>query len=269
MTEGGLDTRTRDKIALALGLTVSAGAWWALRWLGPPPAPTTNVLVATRDISPYVPLTADDLGFKTVPLQGLDGRALRDPKDAIGRVAVLPILTGETVIRDKLGDPDQVLGPGYRAVAIRTDLVGASGGQVRPGDTVDVYWVPKGSGAAPEGGLLAANVRVLDVRAADNRPYRPDAHKIAVGVVVAGQSVTAGTATMPGLVVLRLTPPQIPGVILAAERGAVYLARHGFGAEPRAPAQAPVALQDGSRQQEVDSDGARSAAGPAGPPSGS
>lgn len=222
--------KAREIIAIGVGVATAAGSWFALKRLGPPPVQTVSVVAAKREISPYVPLTPDDLGFRTVPVQGLDERAVRDPREAVGRVALAPVLAGEILLRDKLGSADAVLGPGFRAVAVKTDLVLSAGGQVRPGDLVDVHWVPRE--ARTPGGRVAENVPVLDVRTGDNRPYRPESGGSRIGITVAGEAVTAGTVTTPGLVILKLRPDQVQPVVLAAERGTIVLARLAPGTKP-------------------------------------
>lgn len=229
--------RALDKLAILLGALVAVGAFVFLQQLGPRPAPTTQIIIAQRAISSYVPITQADLAFKTVPVQGLDDRILRDPARAIGKVSLVPILDGEPLMADKLGESHYLLGPGYRAVAIDTNLVATAGGQVLPGDMVDLYWVSR-SGGDP-GGLLAPDVRVLDVRSSDNKPYRMERGGVDLGITVAGQRFAAGTSTMPAVVVLRLKSSDIAPVLGASSRGTVYLARQPVGSDPEPVASAP------------------------------
>lgn len=234
--------RTRDKLAILLGVLVAVGAFLVLQQLGPRPAPTTQIIVAQRAIPSHVPVSAEDLAFKTVPVQGLDHRIMRDPAGAIGKVSLVPIVDGEPILRDKLGDADTVLGPGYRAVALETNLVATAGGQVLPGDVVDLYWVNRSNGNP--GGLLAADVRVLDVRSSDNKPYRMERGGVDLGITVAGQRFAAGTSTIPAVVVLRLKTPDISTVLVASARGKVVLARQPVGIEPESSAGPPLTRED-------------------------
>lgn len=216
--------RIREWLAIIVGVGVAAGAWYGLRRLGPPPQPTVQVVVAARELSPYTEIRAEDVRFQVVPAAGVDPRVARDPNQVLGRMALTPILEGEPLYPQKLVQPDEVLQPGYRAVAIQTDLIAGIGGHIQPGALVDLHWIPKG-GAEP-GGVLVSGVLVLDVRTADNRPYRPTARGFGLTIGVGEQSLTAGTNAAPAVLVLRLPTSQVQAVLAAAARGQVVAALH-------------------------------------------
>lgn len=225
--------RLREWLAVICGLAVAAGAWYGLRRLGPPPQPTVQVVVAARELPAYVPIQAEDLRLQTIPAAAADQRWATKPGNVVGQVLRVPVLAGEPVYLEKLAGPDEVLGPGYRAVAIPTSLVSAVGGRIQPGAKVDLHWVPSGPGSSAEaGGVLARNVLVLDVRTADNRSYRsPDGQGFGLTIGLGGQQLTAGASPVPGVLVLRLAPAQVQPVLTAAARGQVVVALHPTGGD--------------------------------------
>lgn len=122
------------------------------RALGPRPAATpipprtVSVVVTTRDVSIRSLLLPEDLTLIDVPVQLAPLEALSDPEQAVGRISMVPLVTGETVIADHLADPtnyahdlafviedDQVL-MAFPASDLMTRL-----NVLQPGDLVDIF----------------------------------------------------------------------------------------------------------------------------------
>lgn len=108
-----------------------------------------EVLVARQDIQEGEAITAAHLDRRAVPQAYVQPYATNRPTDILGLVALVPIVAGEQVLRNKLSQAGAVqagltlseLTPkGKRAVTIGTDVLTGVGGLIHPGDRVDILW---------------------------------------------------------------------------------------------------------------------------------
>jgi Flp pilus assembly protein CpaB len=101
---------------------------------------TVTVVAAARDLAPGVTLVEDDLTLLALPAATVPGSALRDPAEAVGRLAVTPFGAGEPVTTTRLALPGGPLTatvpPGQVAVPLQPDQAPTG---VGGGDRVDVY----------------------------------------------------------------------------------------------------------------------------------
>lgn len=124
-----------------------------------PVIPTADVLVAAREIAPRTVVSAADLKVAKVNTDVVPPTALKDPKDVVGKIATLPISTGEFILPTKFaataaaaftvfppneqpqaGQPIPPGSPNYRAMSITVPDNNAVGGAVQVGDLVDAMY---------------------------------------------------------------------------------------------------------------------------------
>lgn len=97
------------------------------------------VLVLTRDLPAYEPIKAEDLlveHLKVVP-----PGSFSKPEEAIGRTAWRPLAAGSWLGESSFeagGALARMIRPGERAMALSVDEIIGAGGQLSPGDYVDV-----------------------------------------------------------------------------------------------------------------------------------
>jgi Flp pilus assembly protein CpaB len=124
-------------------------------------APTTEVLVASREIPQRTTITAGDLRVVKMNTDVVPASAIRaeQQKDVVGKVNVVPIATGEVILLSKFGGSadkvftvfppnvpltaGQALPPGtpnYRAFSITVPDQFAVGGAILAGDIVDIMY---------------------------------------------------------------------------------------------------------------------------------
>lgn len=126
----------------------------------PPPVATTPVVVAARDLARLTALTAADLKVEQYPVTIAPPTAVKDPKDAVGKVLAVALAAGEPILPAKFGSATgaapftvfppnaqppagQPIAPGtpdYRAISITVADGFAAGGAVLPGDIVDILY---------------------------------------------------------------------------------------------------------------------------------
>jgi len=126
----------------------------------PPPVETTPVVVASRDLARLTALTAADLKVEQYPVTIAPATAIKDPKEAIGKVLSVALAAGEPMAPAKFGSATgaapftvfppnaqppagQAIAPGtpdYRAISITVADGFAAGGAVQAGDLVDVLY---------------------------------------------------------------------------------------------------------------------------------
>ena len=133
----------------------------------------TAVLVAARDLDATHPLAVEDLALRDLPPDAVPDGALASVDRAVGRTPRAPLVRGQFVLADGLGDQGATfrtglaVSPGWRALAVPLVPAQALGGAIVPGSRVDVIAVPV-AGRAPAGRaaeLVAGSALVLDVRA--------------------------------------------------------------------------------------------------------
>lgn len=127
--------RYRRAAAALLAATALLSAVLAVR---PPPTPTQQVLVASRDLDATAPLTARDLAPLALPAEAVPGGALPPDAEAAGLSLTAPVRRGEVITDARLSDPPaRPYGPGLVAVPVRVADPGAVG-LLSPGSRVDV-----------------------------------------------------------------------------------------------------------------------------------
>jgi pilus assembly protein CpaB len=139
----------------------------------------TSVVVAARDILPGVEIEKDDIGVERVPAVFAQPGVFDSADEVIGRMAQIPIRSGEQIIQTKLvfaegGYLSLKIGkdPARRAITLKFDGEGGMVGLLHPGDSVDVFGVFESAGSA--GGVSAKNhamvlVQGVEVLAMDRR----------------------------------------------------------------------------------------------------
>jgi pilus assembly protein CpaB len=106
--------------------------------------PTTPVVVAATDLDIGAELRREDLRIIEWPANALPAEVINDPKDAIGRGLIMPVIQNEPILPMKLASKEAGAGlppaipPGLRAVSVRVNEVIGVAGYVLPGTHVDV-----------------------------------------------------------------------------------------------------------------------------------
>jgi len=158
-------SRRRARLVLIVGLlfAVIAGVstfFYAqtTKSEAPAPIPTTDVIVAAREIPPKTQITAADLNKVKMNSDAAPPSALHKAEDVVGRITITAISVGEPILPTKLagasGAPFTVIPatalapdgtipagtPQYRAMSITVADALAAGGNVAPGDIVDLLY---------------------------------------------------------------------------------------------------------------------------------
>jgi pilus assembly protein CpaB len=137
----------------------------------------TPVVVAANDIAAGTLLTAEMLTVTNAdPLRG----AYSTAEGVTGKVTRVPVVAGEQVLDSKVGGPDVdvdslsgQIDPGMRAVSAEISSLIGAGGNIRPGDFVDVVLIvevkPEAAGPESQGtsnqisSTILQHVKVLAV----------------------------------------------------------------------------------------------------------
>jgi len=155
-----MDPRRRARLILILGvllaLVAGAGTFFyasSSQSAGPTAAPTTDVVVASREIPARTALAAADLKIAKVNSDVVPPAAIKDPKEAIGKVTLQPLSINEPVLPGKFaaadrsftvfppGEQVQAGSPAYRIMTITVPDSFAVGGILVAGDNVDIMYV--------------------------------------------------------------------------------------------------------------------------------
>ncbi len=208
----------RVTIAVVAGLGAAAGAWWSA-WSTVPRASEVEAVVVARSVAESEAVAPDALAVKRVPVAMLPPGAVRDPRQAAGKVAARPLLSGQYLTEADLSQGSQRRGlePGQVGVAVK--LPEGIGPALRPGDRVNVVAVPRGGEGQAGAVVLLAGKRIVALYDGAGMEVRPaEGLAAAVGKAAGAMSVQP-QAGVPAYALLALTPDE-SAALRFAERGA-------------------------------------------------
>lgn len=156
-----MDPKRRARIILILGVLLALGAGAATFFYASsaqtaapaPEEPKVEVLVAARELPARTALTAADVKVARIAVDAAPPTALKDPKEALGRVLLANVTVNEPLLPTKfaateraftvfpIGEQLQPGSPNYRVMTITVPDNFAVGGILVPGDTVDIMYV--------------------------------------------------------------------------------------------------------------------------------
>jgi pilus assembly protein CpaB len=106
-----------------------------------------NVVVMKQEIRENTKITSGMLEIKQIPESGAHMQALKNPKDAEGKIAAADLAAGEILLPNHLKDQQEEkmfvskkVRDGYRAVSIGVNIVQSVSNLIEPGDYVDVVY---------------------------------------------------------------------------------------------------------------------------------
>jgi pilus assembly protein CpaB len=178
---------------------------------------TKSVVVAAKDVPAGAVLDQQSLEVRQWPAVAVPEEAIANLDAAVGRVARVPIFTGEAIVPGRLARAGTAPGlearitPGMRAMSVRINDVAGMSGLVQPNSRVDVLVsLREGSSNSEEvSKLFLENMRVLSM---GSRTTRDDS----------GDPTPATTAT------LEVTPAQAEKLAVAMRQGMIQLVLRGF-----------------------------------------
>ena len=216
--------KSKAMIPLLLGLVVGLAAIKfgvdAIRQAKGGPTETITTVVARSDLAASIEITPDMLATVKTPKSPLvpDG-AFTDPKKIVGRVTSKPIPQGTAISPLWLAPPGTPPGlterieEGYRAVSVKINEVSGVGGQISPGDFVDVIVVmsiTRGRQTETISRIILQRIKVL-----------------AVGSSLGGPGGKGATEKAAKSVTLAIRDADVPKLHLAQTKGKVTLAMRG------------------------------------------
>lgn len=196
-------------LAVVIGLIVAFIAAYQLRQYTNTHVETVRVPVPARDIPPYTVITSGDLTWRIVVKGGEEPGAIRDPSDAVGRLALSTLYKNEQIKKERLIDAKLV--KDKQIVSVNVDIARSIGGSLQAGDLVDVWWVPADSSTEPGVGWMkiASNTIVLDVRDSSGKSVFQQG-----GVVQQALAGSIGVpATPPAVAILVVDSTEVPKII--------------------------------------------------------
>ena len=184
------------------------------------------VIVLVRDVPAFAPLTADDVvveKLRTVP-----AGSLATVEQAIGRMPLRNLAAGTWLNEETFsagGPLARMIRPEERALAVAVDEVIGAGGQLSPGDYVDVLLFLRRDtdNAEQSAQIVVPAIRVLAVGeqlglANDGTPAEPPAATVEERAQAAQRRAAARS------VVLAVPEPLLSRLMLAAQAGSLRLA---------------------------------------------
>jgi len=125
-------------IAITVGLGIAGIAFFQLLNYTEQHQEMISIPVARSNLPPYVPIREKDIGWKSV-VKGTDTNNLvMDPSQAVGKVPASVIYANEPISLSRLIHGEQVE---RNLITVSTDLVRCVGGEIKPGDLADIWWI--------------------------------------------------------------------------------------------------------------------------------
>jgi len=165
------------------------------------------VVVAVQSVPVGTQLTAEMLQVRQVPVESTAEGAVGAVADAVGKVSLLDLYPGETVLAQRLADPNVVSGDGRKALVLSegqvlmafpaSDLM-SKVGVLKPGDHVDLLFSLKFPAAATAGGEAGGEqLTTFDLL-----------QNVTIAALVGGTTTTGGTSQGPPEALLLTIAPQ-------------------------------------------------------------
>jgi Flp pilus assembly protein CpaB len=157
-------------IVLAL-LVITAFVLVALNASTGSVGPTANVVVATKDLPPRIPIDAGSLVIKNVPTSGLPNLWFAKIDDVKGMIPLVTIATGQAITSNLVAKPGQALSAqsaylpipsGYVGLTIPTSEQQGVAGNIQPDDYISVIATVT-SGAKVAAKTVFTNLHVIRV----------------------------------------------------------------------------------------------------------
>lgn len=203
---------------------------------GPPPIPTVNVVVATRNIEPKSMIVSSMLGYKEIPQDQVPPEAVFEPADISNKPAKVRILKDEIITHQMVYRNIEQSGfvgsipPDCRAVSIQLNDVTGVAGFAKPGDYVDVMMI-ENDDATVISRLILQNVLLLSINKSMTDEVQPEPQpqpqQQGEGEQQQPQESTVNPATKaienPALATLALRPDEVLKLVSASKIGEIYL----------------------------------------------
>lgn len=194
---------------------------------------TTKVYVAVNTLPPYKQVTKDDVRLTEIPAISAPADAIRKTEDFLGLYTKETIYAGEPLRKARLS---QVQGKeavltaklsavgraDVRAFALPFDAESGVGGQINPGDRVDIIAsvrMESGSGTIGVGKIIGRNVQVIDV-------------------------IRQGGQNNKSVLIVMLTPKEIEDIAFALTSGTIRFALNPYNSDVEAANTPGVTGQD-------------------------
>jgi len=205
-----------------MAAVIAGGATYLVaRRLQPPPSGPSviSIVAASKDLSPGIPLTAQDLTTIAWPENVALPGSMKKPEDAVGRPLMVSVKAKQPLLERDLAASGSGFGlagkipEGMRATAVKSNEIVGVAGFLFPGSHVDViatYTLPSSSGGA---GVVTTTVLQN------------------VEVVTTGTSIEPDPQGKPqtvSVVTLLLTPEDSQKLLLASAQGTIqFVLRSG------------------------------------------
>jgi pilus assembly protein CpaB len=199
---------------------------------------TVAVVVAAEDIPARTVLTPDLLDTLEIPRQFAHDSYVFNANDVRDYVVIANIQAGQ-IIQKNMIDANAGLRPGFRAVALAADQVSSVGGNIRPGNRVDVVVSYVDGAEQGQTAVLLENIEVLAVNS-----LLPSGSEALPGTVATSRFLPSGQMIKDAVVTLALTPEDAAQLIYMTNFGTdVRLVIRRLD-EPDARPVAPVTIDD-------------------------
>jgi pilus assembly protein CpaB len=258
--------RTRVFVVFVFALTAGgAFAFATYRYVKQTPAhtapmKTTQVVVASANLTLGDELGADDVRIVEWPASSVPASAFHTVDDVVGRGVIAPMVQHEPILPDKLASKDAGAGlppaipEGKRALSVSVNEVIGVAGYVLPGTRVDVLATvnPSQNQTDVTSKVILTNVPVLAAGTRierDGTDNKPISVTVVTLLVDPAESERLTLASTEGKIQLALrnptdtTAPATPGIRPAALLGAMRAPAPAPSSRPAAPARKTVVVQ--------------------------
>jgi pilus assembly protein CpaB len=178
------------------------------------PEPTVRVLTAARDIPAGMRIDGR-LSEKSIPRSAFQPNMVQAGTSVSG-YALVDIPAGSYLLENMIsGSPVPVVEGNMRRVSISVSLSSALAGRIRPGDRVDIGWVPKDAGKGGDSVIIAEKVQIYGVfnRMGEDAYASADAKR----------NMYEKEVAVPAVVTLIVTPEQAVRLKQCEALGSLFL----------------------------------------------
>lgn len=187
--------------------------------------PQEKVLVAATDIMPNMTITTENVGYVEMPQGSKMHDSIQKPEQVIGKKSTTYIYKGEQFLSQKVTESDLAIEANERALGVPVDSVKAVGMTIKPGNKVDIYWLPKESAqhltqktdVITQAKLIAQGSTILDLVNKNSQSV--------FAVAPAVQEENKRDSGAPSVAVIKVQNNEVPAIVTAVGNGEVYLVK--------------------------------------------
>lgn len=229
----------RDRVIIITALILALISIWGKYQWDSQHRDLVEALVAKEHIQQYSIITKEQLGLKLIPSESLENNSYKNPNEAIGKMNMVELWPGEQLLKQKFDEADIKPKPGEVLIGVETDLAKSVGGELVPGDLIQLKVRYKPETGRRDAETVLEKARIFSIKDTNGQSLGINVQSN-IPLLSFGQTTTTDTQgaqtsgsynpnntpkTMPKVVVIKVKETESNKVIEKAGLGELVFAK--------------------------------------------